>query len=51
MPLSLAPTIAGLDQWYVEAQLKNYKSGLRGLHAEDTAGNAHVPHVADAADR
>ena len=43
MPLSLAPTIAGLQEWYIEAQLKNYKSGLRGLHAEDTAGMRMYP--------
>ncbi len=43
MSLALAPTIAGLDEWYVQAQLTNFKSGLRGLHAEDTAGMRMYP--------
>ncbi len=43
MQLSLAPAIAGLSQWYVEAQLKAFKSGVRGLHAQDTAGLRMYP--------
>ncbi len=43
MELSLAPAIAGLDQWYVEAQLKNFRAGLRGLHAQDLAGLRMYP--------
>lgn len=43
MSLALAPAIAGLGEWYVEAQLKNFKSGLRGLHAEDTGGLRMYP--------
>ena len=39
----LAPAIAGLDEWYVLAQLKNYKAGLRGLHHQDTAGLRMYP--------
>ena len=27
-----------MDQWYVEAQLKNFRSGARGLHPDDTGG-------------
>jgi cytochrome c oxidase subunit 2 len=41
--LALAPAIAGLEQWYVEAQLKNFRSGLRGLHAQDLAGLRMYP--------
>jgi len=38
MQLSLAPAIAGLDQWYVESQLKMFRSGARGTHPDDMAG-------------
>ena len=31
----LAPAIAGMPAWYIERQLVNFKSGIRGLHAED----------------
>jgi cytochrome c oxidase subunit 2 len=30
-----APAIAGMELWYIERQLNNYKSGVRGLHPED----------------
>jgi len=33
-----APAIAGLDSWYVSAQLKNFKTGLRGTHQDDAYG-------------
>jgi len=39
----LAPAIAGLPAWYVENQLKNFKSGLRGLHSEDRGGLRMYP--------
>ena len=39
----LAPAIAGLPAWYIEAQLKNFKTGIRGLHAEDTGGLRMYP--------
>ena len=39
----LAPAIAGMPAWYVEMQLKNFKSGIRGLHAEDTGGLRMYP--------
>ena len=42
-PLSLAPAIAGFDQWYVELQLNNYREGIRGLHPEDIAGMRMYP--------
>jgi len=35
---ALAPAIAGLDQWYVEAQLKKFRSGIRGKHPQDMGG-------------
>ena len=34
----LAPAIAGFDAWYVEMQLGEFRSGLRGLHFDDIAG-------------
>jgi cytochrome c553 len=33
-----APVIAGLPQWYVEAQLNKYQSAQRGAHPFDTVG-------------
>lgn len=38
MQLSLAPAIAGLDQWYVESQLRHFRSGARGTHPDDVGG-------------
>jgi cytochrome c553 len=37
-PSIAAPAIAGLPQWYVEAQLGKFRDGIRGAHAEDTEG-------------
>lgn len=34
----LAPAIAGFDPWYVEMQLGEFRSGLRGLHFDDISG-------------
>jgi cytochrome c553 len=36
--LSKAPAIAGMPQWYVLAQLKNFKAGIRGGHPDDVDG-------------
>lgn len=33
-----APLIAGLPAWYVEAQLKKFRSDLRGTHPKDMPG-------------
>lgn len=33
-----APSIAGLPQWYIEAQLKKFKEGGRGTHFDDLTG-------------
>jgi cytochrome c553 len=33
-----APPIAGLDAWYIEAQLKKFRAGLRGYHPDDAPG-------------
>ena len=42
-----APTIAGLDEWYVEAQLQKFKGGLRGAHPDDVAGLRMRPMTGD----
>lgn len=33
-----APSIAGLPQWYIEAQLEGFQQGFRGRHHEDLPG-------------
>ena len=33
-----APAIAGLPQWYIEAQLASFQQGWRGKHATDLPG-------------
>jgi len=33
-----APAIAGLPQWYIEGQLANYQSAMRGANPFDTVG-------------
>lgn len=33
-----APAIAGLDAWYVRAQLEKFQKGVRGAHPDDVAG-------------
>ena len=33
-----APAIAGLEAWYVRAQLEKFQAGSRGAHPDDAAG-------------
>lgn len=33
-----APAIAGLPDWYVEAQLHKFRTGIRGAHGDDIEG-------------
>ena len=33
-----APTLAGMSDWYLATQLKNFKQGFRGAHAKDRYG-------------
>jgi len=33
-----APSIAGLPQWYVQAQVSKFRDGRRGAHFDDIAG-------------
>ncbi len=37
-PVALAPSIAGLPQWFVEGQLKKFQNGGRGTHFDDVGG-------------
>jgi cytochrome c553 len=37
-PAIQAPAIAGLPDWYVEAQVTKFRSGLRGAHPDDYEG-------------
>lgn len=37
-PALKAPRLTGLNDWYIVAQLKNFKEGLRGQNSKDTAG-------------
>ena len=41
--MALAPGIAGLPVWYIEAQLEKFKTGVRGLHPDDTGGMRMYP--------
>lgn len=38
-----APSIAGLPQWYLEAQLTKFRTGLRGTHPSDMEGHRMRP--------
>lgn len=40
---ALAPAIAGMPAWYVEAQLVKFRAGQRGLHAGDKGGLRMYP--------
>lgn len=39
----LAPAIAGLPAWYVETQVTNFKSDVRGYHYDDISGHRMRP--------
>jgi cytochrome c oxidase subunit 2 len=41
--MALAPAIAGMPDWYVSMQLKNFQNGVRGLHAQDEGGLRMYP--------
>ncbi|MGB5809847.1 MAG: c-type cytochrome [Polyangiales bacterium] len=38
-----APSIAGLERWYVKAQLRKFKRSHRGWHSEDMGGKKMWP--------
>tara|TARA_R110002096_G_scaffold209855_15_gene397089 strand:- start:2559 stop:3914 length:1356 start_codon:yes stop_codon:yes gene_type:complete len=33
-----APRIAGMSDWYMQTQLKNFRQGIRGAHPDDSTG-------------
>jgi cytochrome c553 len=41
-----APPLAGQNDWYLAAQLRNYRDGLRGAHPNDVRGAAMQPFAA-----
>jgi cytochrome c oxidase subunit 2 len=41
--LALAPSIAGLSEWYVAAELKKFQTGARGKHPDDVGGLRMYP--------
>jgi len=49
-PALHAPKLAGLGDWYLKRQLKNYKVGARGTHDKDVFGKTMAPMAATLAD-
>jgi cytochrome c oxidase subunit 2 len=45
-----APKLAGQEGWYIKQQLRNFKSGLRGAHEDDTWGQQMAPMAATLVD-
>lgn len=43
IPLQLAPSLAGLSEKYIAAQLDKYHKAIRGAHPDDTAGLRMLP--------
>lgn len=39
----LAPNLTGLPEWYLLAQLENFRAGLRGMHPDDVSGLRMMP--------
>jgi len=38
MQATNAPRLAGMSDWYMVTQLKNFKQGIRGTHRRDMYG-------------
>ncbi|MDZ7783493.1 MAG: c-type cytochrome [Halioglobus sp.] len=38
-----APRLAGLEDWYIERQIRYYQQGIRGAHEEDEYGQQMAP--------
>jgi cytochrome c oxidase subunit 2 len=49
-PALHAPKLAGQGGWYLKRQLKYFKQGARGAHAEDVYGKTMAPMAATLAD-
>ncbi|MCC7461908.1 MAG: c-type cytochrome [Gammaproteobacteria bacterium] len=45
-----APRLAGMSDWYLVQQLRNFRSGLRGKHPKDAYGMQMLPIAAALAD-
>jgi cytochrome c oxidase subunit 2 len=46
----LAPSIAGLDEWYIVLQLDKFRAGWRGEHFQDVGGERMAPMARSLAD-
>lgn len=40
---AIAPTLAGASDWYLVAQLRAFRAGIRGVHEEDKGGRQMRP--------
>lgn len=49
-PIIKAPRLSGMERWYVEQQLQNFKKGIRGLHDDDAFGYEMQPMAAALSD-
>jgi cbb3-type cytochrome c oxidase subunit III len=45
-----APRLAGMEPWYLQRQLENFRAGIRGTHPEDIEGIAMQPMAAKLSD-
>jgi len=49
--MSRSPEVAGMESWYLLAQLRKYKKGLRGVHEDDGHGQKMRQAVIDMDDK
>jgi cytochrome c oxidase subunit 2 len=49
-PALNAPKLSGQGDWYLQRQLRNFKSGARGAHEKDTFGKMMAPMAATLTD-
>ncbi|MEQ8952995.1 MAG: c-type cytochrome, partial [Gammaproteobacteria bacterium] len=45
-----APRLAGMEDWYLQRQLENFRAGIRGTHPQDIEGLAMQPMAAKLSD-
>lgn len=45
-----APRLAGMEAWYLQRQLQNFRDGIRGAHPDDAHGLAMQPMAAKLSD-
>ena len=41
-----APTLSGLEDWYIKRQVNNFKNSIRGAHPKDVLGAQMIPMMA-----